>query len=79
MIPSAGLVRSPGDGAQIRAVRPAADPSKSGLRLSSGTMDNCPSDPELIEQNHERFIQNGRRFDRTLVSPCNPDYEVTKE
>lgn len=47
-----------GNGAQIHAVHPGADLSENGLRQSSGVMVNYHYDLGLIEQNHERFVQN---------------------
>lgn len=46
-----------GNGAQIYAVHGAADMSENGLRQSAGAMVNYEYDLNLIEQNHERFVQ----------------------
>jgi malonyl-CoA decarboxylase len=46
-----------GNGAQIHAVHGAADVSENGLRQSAGAMVNYEYDLNLIEQNHERFVQ----------------------
>ena len=48
-----------GNGAQIYAVHGAADQSENGLRQSAGAMVNYQYDLNLIEQNHERFVQDG--------------------
>jgi len=48
-----------GNGAQIYAVHGAADLSPNGLRQSGGAMVNYQYDLKLIEQNHEKFVQNG--------------------
>jgi malonyl-CoA decarboxylase len=46
-----------GNGAQIYAVHGAADLSDNGLQQSAGAMVNYEYDLNLIEQNHERFVQ----------------------
>ena len=48
-----------GNGAQIYAVHPEADLSDKGRKQSSGAMVNYHYDLDLIEQNHERFVQQG--------------------
>ncbi len=48
-----------GNGAQIYAVHAEADTSENGKGQSSGAMVNYHYDLDLIEQNHERFVQNG--------------------
>ena len=48
-----------GNGAQIFAVHGAADLSENGLAQSGGAMVNYQYDLDLIEQNHERFVQEG--------------------
>ena len=48
-----------GNGAQIHAVHGAADLSENGLKQSGGAMVNYEYDLNLIEQNHERFVQEG--------------------
>lgn len=48
-----------GNGAQIYAVHGAADLSENGIRQSGGAMVNYEYDLNLIEQNHERFVQEG--------------------
>ena len=47
-----------GNGAQIYAVHGAADLSENGLRQSAGAMVNYEYDLQVIEQNHERFVQH---------------------
>lgn len=47
-----------GNGAQIYAVHGAADMSENGLQQSAGAMVNYEYDLNLIEQNHERFVQD---------------------
>lgn len=47
-----------GNGAQIYAVHGAADISENGLRQSGGAMVNYQYDLNLIEHNHERFVQH---------------------
>lgn len=47
-----------GNGAQIYAVHAEGDTSDNGKRQSSGAMVNYHYDLDLIEQNHERFVQN---------------------
>ncbi|MEL6206783.1 MAG: malonyl-CoA decarboxylase [Pseudomonadota bacterium] len=48
-----------GNGAQIWAVHGAADLSDNGIAQSGGAMVNYHYDLNLIEQNHERFVQEG--------------------
>ncbi len=48
-----------GNGAQIYAVHGAADLSENGIKQSAGAMVNYEYDLKLIEQNHERFVQDG--------------------
>ena len=48
-----------GNGAQIFAVHGAADLSDNGLQQSCGAMVNYQYDLDLIEQNHEKFVQSG--------------------
>lgn len=48
-----------GNGAQIYALHPGADLSENGMRHSSGAMVNYQYDLGQIEQNHERFVQDG--------------------
>jgi len=48
-----------GNGAQIYAVHPGADLSENGMRQSRAAMVNYQYDLGQIEQNHERFIQDG--------------------
>jgi len=48
-----------GNGAQIYAVHEDADLSAKGLDQSHGAMVNYQYDLASIEQNHERFVQNG--------------------
>ncbi|WP_299376390.1 malonyl-CoA decarboxylase [uncultured Tateyamaria sp.] len=48
-----------GNGAQIYAVHADADLSENGQHQSSGAMVNYHYDLDLLEQNHERFVQNG--------------------
>lgn len=48
-----------GNGAQLFAVNGAADLSAKGLRQSGGAMVSYEYDLELIEKNHERFVQDG--------------------
>ena len=48
-----------GNGAQIYAVHADADLSEKGRTQSSGAMVNYHYDMALLEQNHERFVQNG--------------------
>ncbi|MEP2782461.1 MAG: malonyl-CoA decarboxylase [Pseudoruegeria sp.] len=47
-----------GNGAQIFAVHGGADLSNNGMKQSAGAMVNYHYDLALIEQNHERFVQN---------------------
>ncbi|WP_370230890.1 malonyl-CoA decarboxylase [Cognatishimia sp.] len=47
-----------GNGAQIYAVHAGADLSPNGLAQSHGAMVNYQYDLGLIEQNHERFVQD---------------------
>lgn len=47
-----------GNGAQIYAVHAGADLSENGLGQSLGAMVNYQYDLTLIEQNHEKFVQN---------------------
>ncbi len=48
-----------GNGAQILAVHGAADLSENGLQQSGGAMVNYQYDLNVIEQNHEKFVQTG--------------------
>ncbi len=48
-----------GNGAQIYAIHGAADTSEKGRQQSCGAMVNYHYDLDLIEQNHERFVQDG--------------------
>ncbi|MDA8584757.1 malonyl-CoA decarboxylase [Rhodobacteraceae bacterium] len=55
-----------GNGAQIFAVHGAADLSENGLRQSGGAMVNYQYDLDVIEQNHEKFVQSGE----VCISPA---------
>ncbi len=48
-----------GNGAQVYAVHGAEDVSENGVKQSAGAMVNYEYDLNLIEQNHERFVQEG--------------------
>ncbi|MEO0402845.1 MAG: malonyl-CoA decarboxylase family protein, partial [Pseudomonadota bacterium] len=63
-----------GNGAQIYAVHSDADLSENGQHQSSGAMVNYHYDLDLLEQNHERFVQEGAvsmtdAFRATLADP----------
>lgn len=49
-----------GNGAQIYDVHADADTSEAGQKRSSGAMVNYQYDLKMIEQNHERFVYDGR-------------------
>ena len=48
-----------GNGAQVFAIHGAADLSDNGLQQSLGAMVNDQYDLDVIEQNHEKFVQTG--------------------
>lgn len=61
-----------GNGAQIHAIHPGADLSDNGLRQSCGAMVNYHYDLDLIEQNHERFVQHGEISTAPSFRPVTP-------
>ncbi|MEM9475178.1 MAG: malonyl-CoA decarboxylase [Pseudomonadota bacterium] len=48
-----------GNGAQVHAVHADADLSQKGIEQSMGAMVNYQYDLSLIEQNHEKYVQDG--------------------
>jgi len=58
-----------GNGAQIYAVHGAADLSKNGKAQSGGAMVNYEYDLNVIEQNHERFVQSGEISTSSCFAP----------